>query len=61
MLLQALEKRLKSTLNKTPFINITWKIEKDLSKVLMRIQKKVMTLQLRVFAVKKTGATPLIK
>ena len=40
-----LGKEVKIDLNKTPFINITWKIEKN-CKVLMRIQKKVMTLQL---------------
>ena len=40
-----LGKEVKIDLNKTPFINITWKIRK-ICKALMRIQKKVMILQL---------------
>ena len=45
-------------LNKTPFINITWKIEKDLSGI-KENTKKGHDFAARVFAVKKTGATPL--
>ena len=45
-------------LNKTPIINITWKIEKDLSGI-KEDTKKGHDFAARVFAVKKTGATPL--
>ena len=45
-------------LNKTPFINITWKIEKDLPGI-QENTKKGHDFAARVFAVKKTGATPL--
>ena len=45
-------------LNKTPFINITWKIEKDLPGI-KENTKKGHDFAARVFAVKKTGATPL--
>ena len=45
-------------LNKTPFINITWKIEKDLVGI-KEDTKKGHDFAARVFAVKKTGATPL--
>ncbi len=53
-----LGKELKIDLNKTPFINITWKIEKDLSGI-KEDTKKGHDFAARVFAVKKTGATPL--
>ena len=53
-----LGKEIKIDLNKTPFINITWKIEKDLSGIREDI-KKGHDFAARVFAVKKTGATPL--
>ena len=45
-------------LNKTPFINITWKIEQDLPGI-KENTKKGHDYAARVFAVKKTGATPL--
>tara|TARA_Y100001980_G_C14551020_1_gene334004 strand:- start:311 stop:961 length:651 start_codon:yes stop_codon:yes gene_type:complete len=45
-------------LNKTPFINITWKIEKDL-KGIKENTKKGHDYAARVFVIKKTGATPL--
>ena len=53
-----LGKEVKIDLNKTPFINITWKIEKDLSGI-KEDTKKGHDFAARVFAVKKTGATPL--
>jgi len=53
-----LGKEVKIDLNKTPFINITWKIEKDLSGI-TEDTKKGHDFAARVFAVKKTGATPL--
>ena len=53
-----LGKRVKIDLNKTPFINITWKIEKDLRGI-NENSKKGHDFAARVFAVKKTGATPL--
>ena len=53
-----LGKELKIDLNKTPFMNITWKIEKDLSGI-KENTKKGHDFAARVFAVKKTGATPL--
>ena len=53
-----LRKELKSDLNKTPFINITWKIEKDLFGI-KEDTKKGHDFAARVFVVKKTGATPL--
>ena len=53
-----LGKEVKIDLNKTPFINITWKIEKDLSGI-EENTKKGHDFAARVFAVKKTGATPL--
>ena len=53
-----LGKQLKIDLNKTPFINITWKIEKDLPGI-KENTKKGHDFAARVFAVKKTGATPL--
>ena len=53
-----LGKEVKIDLNKTPFINITWKIEKDLPGIIENT-KKGHDFAARVFAVKKTGATPL--
>ena len=53
-----LGKEIKIDLNKTPFINITWKIEKDLPGI-KENSKKGHDFAARVFAVKKTGATPL--
>ena len=53
-----LGKEVKIDLNKTPFINITWKIEKDLSGI-KEDTKNGHVFAARVFAVKKTGATPL--
>jgi len=53
-----LGKEVKIDLNETPFINITWKIEQDLSGI-KEDTKKGHDFAARVFAVKKTGATPL--
>ena len=53
-----LGKELKIDLNKTPFINITWKIEKDLRGI-KENTKKGHDYAARIFAIKKTGATPL--
>ena len=53
-----LGKEIKIDLNKTPFINITWKIEKDLKGV-KETTKKGHDFAARVFVIKKTGATPL--
>ena len=53
-----LGKEVKIDLNKTPFINITWKIEIDLQGI-NENSKKGHDFAARVFAVKKTGATPL--
>ena len=53
-----LGKEVKIDLNKTPFINITWKIEKNLEGI-KENTKKGHDFAARVFAVKKTGATPL--
>ena len=53
-----LGKEVKIDLNKTPFINITWKIEKDLSGI-KENTKKGHDYAARVFVIKKTGATPL--
>ena len=53
-----LGKELKIDLNKTPFINITWKVEKDLRGI-NENTKKGHDYAARVFAIKKTGATPL--
>ena len=43
---------------KTPFINITWKVEKDLSGIIEN-SKKGHDYAARVFVIKKTGSTPL--
>tara|TARA_Y100001970_G_scaffold278381_1_gene383987 strand:- start:245 stop:895 length:651 start_codon:yes stop_codon:yes gene_type:complete len=53
-----LGKEIKIDLNKRPFINITWKIEQDL-KGIKEDTKKGHDFAARVFAIKKTGATPL--
>ena len=53
-----LGKEVKIDLNKTPFINITWKIEKDLMGI-EENTKKGHDFAARVFVIKKTGATPL--
>ena len=53
-----LGKKIKIDLNQTPFINITWKVEMDL-KGIKRKFKKGHDFAARVFAIKKTGATPL--
>ncbi len=53
-----LGKEIKIDLNKTPYLNITWKIEKDLSGI-KENTKKGHDFAARVFAVKKTGATAL--
>ena len=54
----ALGKEMQINLNKTPFINITWKIEKDLPGI-KENTKKGHDFAARVFVIKKTGATPL--
>ena len=53
-----LGKEIKIDLNKTPFINITWKVEKDLSGI-KENTKKGHDFAARVFVIKKTGATLL--
>ena len=53
-----LGKKVKINLIKTPFINITWKVEKDLSGIIEN-SKKGHDYAARVFVVKKTGFTPL--
>ena len=53
-----LGKEVKIDLNKTPFINITWKIEKDLMGI-EENTKKGHDFAAKVFVIKKTGATPL--
>tara|TARA_B100000427_G_scaffold309922_1_gene299336 strand:- start:960 stop:1616 length:657 start_codon:yes stop_codon:yes gene_type:complete len=53
-----LGKEIKIDLNKTPFINITWKIEKDLPGI-KEDTKKNHDFAARVFVIKKTGATAL--
>ena len=53
-----LGKEIKINLNITPFINITWKIEKDLPGI-KENTKKGHDFAARVFVIKKTGATPL--
>ena len=53
-----LGKEIKINLNKTPYLNITWKVEKDLRGIDER-SKKGHDYVARVFVVKKTGATPL--
>ena len=51
-------KEVKIDLNKTPFINITWKIEMDL-KGIKEDTKKGHDFSARVFVIKKTGSTAL--
>ena len=53
-----LGKEIKVNLNLTPFINITWKVEKNLSGI-QENTKKGHDFAGRVFVIKKTGATPL--
>ena len=53
-----LGKKVKIDLNKTPIINITWKVEKDLAGI-KENTKKGHDFAARVFVIKKTGATPL--
>ncbi len=53
-----LGKEIKIDLNKTPFINITWKIEKDIPNIDEK-SKKGHDFAARVFVIKKTGATAL--
>ena len=53
-----LGKKVKIDLNKTPIINITWKVEKDLAGI-KENTKKGHDFAARIFVIKKTGATPL--
>ena len=53
-----LGKEVKIDLTKTPFLNVTWKVEKDLSGIIEN-SKKGHDYAARVFVVKKTGATAL--
>ena len=53
-----LGKEINIDLNKTPFLNITWKVEKDL-KGIIENSKKGHDYAARVFVIKKTGATAL--
>ena len=53
-----LGKQVSIDLNLTPFINITWKVEKDLNGINEK-SKKGHDFAARVFVIKKTGATPL--
>ena len=53
-----LGKEIKIDLNRTPFINITWKIEKDIPGI-DETAKKGHDFAARVFVIKKTGATAL--
>ena len=53
-----LDKEIKIDLDATPYINITWKVEKDL-KGIKENTKKGHDFAARVFVIKKTGATPL--
>ena len=53
-----LGKEVKINLLKTPFINITWKIEQDLNGINEQ-SKKGHDYAARVFVIKKTGATVL--
>ena len=53
-----LGKEIKIDLLKTPFINITWKVEKDLSGIDEK-SKKGHDYAARVFVIKKTGSTML--
>ena len=53
-----LGKEILINLNETPYINITWKVEKDLTGINERT-KKGHDYAARVFVIKKTGATAL--
>ena len=53
-----LGKEIKINLLKTPFINITWKVEKGLSGIIEN-SKKGHDYAARVFVIKKTGTTAL--
>ena len=53
-----LGKEISIDLSKTPYINITWKIEKDLTGIVEN-SKKGHDFAARVFVVKKTGSTAL--
>ena len=53
-----LGKEVEINLLKTPFINITWKVEKDLSGIVENT-KKGHDYAARVFVIKKTGSTLL--
>tara|TARA_Y100000768_G_scaffold321620_1_gene257641 strand:+ start:93 stop:740 length:648 start_codon:yes stop_codon:yes gene_type:complete len=53
-----LGKEVSVDLNRTPFLNITWKVEKDLSGINEK-SKKGHDYAARFFVVKKTGLTPL--
>ncbi len=53
-----LGKEIKIDLLKTPFINITWKVEKDLPGIVENT-KKGHDYAARVFVIKKTGSTAL--
>ena len=53
-----LGKEVSIDLSKTPFINITWKVEKDLSGIVEN-SKKGHDYAARVFVIKKTGSTLL--
>ena len=53
-----LGKEIKIDLNTTPFINITWKVQKDLPGI-VESSKKGHDFAGRVFVIKKTGATAL--
>ena len=53
-----LGKEIELNLSKTPFLNITWKVEKDLEGI-NENTKKGHDYAARVFVVKKTGVTPL--
>ena len=53
-----LGKKVNINLNKTPIINISWKVEKDLTGI-KENTKKAHDYAARVFVIKKTGATIL--
>jgi hypothetical protein len=53
-----LGKEIKIDLIKTPFLNITWKVEKNLAGII-EDSKKGHDYAARVFAIKKTGSTVL--
>ena len=53
-----LGKKVNINLNKTPIINISWKVEKDLAGI-KENTKKAHDYAARVFVIKKTGATVL--